>query len=134
MPKAILRIPFPAATAALLAACGSVPKRTFEIHALSAEERPVPCLVVVDDDWIGAADRNQFVNLPPGKPLSLEIVFERGEVEVAVAPILVNLDTGAPDWVPRRRSDENAAVRLEEELRQLRPTDPQRQLFLLPLK
>lgn len=116
----------------LLAACGSVPTRTFQFDAITVEEQPLPCIVVVGDDWVGAAERHQFVNVDKKDDwLSLPVKFDRPEIEVTVAAVEVNPDTGKPERVPRSRMDRSDYI---AEPRRLQLTDPEKQLFILPRK
>jgi hypothetical protein len=112
-----------------LAACGSIPTKTFEIDAIDDEEKPVPAIVVVGEDWVGAADRHQFVNVDnKDDRLPLKLSFEHGDVEITVAEILVDPDTGKPTRVPRSRSDPSKY--LVPDPRRLRATDPTVELFM----
>lgn len=116
--------------AALCTACGSVPTRSFRFDAIDVEEKPLPALVVVGDDWIGAAERQQFVNLDKNdSALDLVLQFDRAEVEVIVAAVEVDPDTGKPTKVPKSRSEPNEFV---AEPRRVQITDPQMQLYILP--
>lgn len=127
-----LRTPFFASLAALTA-CGSVPTRTFDFAAINADQRAVPAIVVVDQDWIGAAEKKQFVNVD-NKSLPITIAYPDGrqEVEVTVAAILVDPDDASKiTWSPTRSTDTNPAIAEKPELRRLRLLDPVRQLFIL---
>lgn len=114
---------------ALFAACGSVPTKTFRFDAIGADEKPLPAIVVVGDDWIGAAQKKQFVNVGnKDDELSLPLTFDRGSVEVTVAAVEINPDTGEPERVPRSRMDRSDYV---AEPRRIEPTDPVKALFIL---
>jgi hypothetical protein len=116
----------------LLAACGSVPTKTFVFDAITVDERPLPCLVVVGDDWVGAAERGQLINVDnKDDTLSLALKFDRAQVDVTVAAIEVNPDTGKPERIPRSRLERSDYV---AEPRQIQLNDPQKQLFILPRK
>jgi hypothetical protein len=122
----------PLSLLALTAACGSIPTKTFEFAALDTAENPRPCLVVVNDDWVAAAERKQFVNVEDSGTLPLEIAFPLAEVEVTVAPVLV--ESGKVSRVPRSRQEARDYSGFVDEQRRLRPTDPRRQLFILRRK
>lgn len=120
------------AAPALLTACGSVPTRTFQFDAVSDAGTPLPALVVVGDDWVGAAQNRQFVNIAhKDDTLPLKVAFDRAEVQVTVAAIEVNPDTGEPERIPRSRMDRSD---YKAEPRQLQLRDPLKQLFILPHK
>lgn len=124
------RFVFLSLASALCTACGSVPTRTFQFDAIDVEEKPLPALVVVGDDWIGAAERQQFVNLDKNdSSLTLELKFDRAEVDVTVAAVQVDPDTGKPTKVPKSRGEPNEFV---AEPRRVQITDPQMQMFILP--
>jgi hypothetical protein len=116
----------------LLAACGSVPTRTFQFDAITVDEKPLPCLVVIGDDWVGAAERHQMINVE-GKDdvLNVTLKFDRAEVDVTVAAVEVNPDTLKPERIPRSRMDRSDFI---AEPRKIRLTDPQTQMFILPRK
>jgi hypothetical protein len=119
-------------TALLATACGSVPKRSFQFDAIDVEETPRPCLVVVNDDWIGAAERNQVVNVAGDDALAVELEFRSSEVEVTMAPVLV--EGGKVQRMPKSRKEARDYSGFMEETRRLMFTDPDRQLFILPRK
>jgi hypothetical protein len=108
-----------------LAACGSVPKRTFRIHAIDTDEKPLTCLVVIGDDWQGAAE-NQRVAGAKG-PLPVELVFERPTVDVTVMQVAVD-DAGRMLAPPISRSSDSE---YRSEVRQIGQNDPPDQLFIL---
>jgi hypothetical protein len=116
----------------LTAACGSIPTRTFEFAAIDTSENPRPCLIVVNDDWVGAAERNQFVNVADANTLKLEIAFPVAEVEVTAAPVLV--ESGKITRVPKSRKEAVDYSGFVDEQRKLRSTDPRRVLFILRRK
>lgn len=115
---------------ALLTACGGIPTQKFEFDAIDASENPRPCLVVVNDDWVGAAEKNQFVNVAGDDSLTLELVFQSAEVEVTMAPVLV--EGGAVARVPKSRKEARDYTGFMDETRRLMLRDPKRQLFILP--
>jgi hypothetical protein len=116
----------------LLAACGGIPRKTFTIDAIDVnEQNAVPCLVVVGEDWTSAAEKNQLVNLGKDDSLSLTLVFDRPEIEITVAAVAVNPDTGKPVRMPRSRTDSADYI---AEPRRLQATDPTLQLFILQKK
>lgn len=117
---------------ALTAACGSIPTRTFEFSAVDTAENPRPCLIVVNDDWVGAAERNQFVNVSDNTPLPIEIAFPVAEIEVTAAPVQV--ESGKITRVPKSRKEAVDFSSFVDEQRRLRATDHRRQLFILRRK
>ena len=122
-----------ACSAALaLAACGSVPQKQFVFDAIDVEEKARPCLIVVDDDWIGAAERNQVVNVSGDDSLPLTLEFRSSEVEITVAPILV--EGGTVQRMPKSRKEAREYSGFMDETRRLMLNDPQKQLFILPRK
>ncbi len=119
------------ATATLLAACSGVPTRTFQIEAIDVDEKPVPCIVVVGDDWAGAAERNQYVNVGSDDTLALKVVFDRAEVDIIVAAVPVDVATGKPRMSPKSRTESTDATGFLADVRRLRLTDPERTLLIL---
>ena len=116
----------------LLCSCGSIPTQRFEFDVIDTGERPRPCLIVVNDDWIGAADKNQYVNVDTDDTLTIEVPFASAEVEITIAPVLV--EGGKVARAPRSRKEARDYSGFVEEPRKLRLRDPERQLFILPRK
>lgn len=116
---------------ATLTACGSVPMRSFEFDAISIDEQPRPALIVVNDDWVGAAERKQFVNVDGDDVLTIPISFQSPEVEITIAP--VKMVGGQPN-VPKSRKEARDASGFMDEVRKVMLTDPKRVLFILPKK
>ncbi|HEB54402.1 MAG TPA: hypothetical protein ENI87_14210 [bacterium] len=116
--------------ATTLAACGSVPKKTFVFDAIDTAETPHACMVVVDDDWDGAITNEQFLRAGDRDELRLTIEFPVAEVEVTVAPVQLNPD-GTIARAPRSRSQARETTDLQAGIRRLRMTDPDKQLFIL---
>lgn len=114
------------------AACGSIPTKTFDFDAIDVGENPRPCLVVVGDDWVAAAEKNQFVNVEGDDQLTLTLPFASSEVEVTMAPVLV--ESGKVTRVPKSRKEARDYSGFMDESRRLILTDPRRQLFILPRK
>jgi hypothetical protein len=114
---------------AATAACGSIPTKTFEFDAIDAGEVPRPCLIVVNDDWATAAEKNHYVNVDGDDALQLEIAFPVSEVEVTIAPVLV--ESGKVTRVPKSRKEARDYTGFTDDTRRLRLTDPRRQLFIL---
>lgn len=114
-----------------LTACGSIPVRTFEFDAISTDDQPRPCLIVVNDDWVGAAERKQFVNVAGDDVLSLPISFPSPEVQITVAPMKMS---GGQPSVPKSRKEARDTSNYMDEVRPLVITDPKRVLFILPKK
>lgn len=113
-----------------VAACGSIPAREFEFDAIDVGEKPLTCLVVVNDDWVGAAEKKQFVNLDGHSPLVMKIEFPSSEVEVTMAP--VGTEGGKVTRVPKSRSEARDYSGFQDESRRLRLGFPRRMLFILP--
>jgi hypothetical protein len=116
---------------ALLASCAGVPTRTFQIDAIDVDESPVPCIVVVGDDWAGAAEHNQYVNLGGDNTLTLKVPFDRPEVDIVVAAVPVDAATGKPRIQPKSRTESTDATGFLADYRRVRLTDPERNLFIL---
>ncbi|MBM4060064.1 MAG: hypothetical protein FJ265_03060 [Planctomycetes bacterium] len=112
-------------------ACSSVPTRTLRIDAIGVDEKPVPCIVVVGDDWAGAAEKNQFVNLTGDDTLALQVAFEQPSVDIIVAAVPVDQATGKPLMLPKSRDESAKATSFLADFAQVRLTDPDRQLFIL---
>jgi hypothetical protein len=117
---------------AAFAACGSIPTKQFEFRAIDTGDQPRPCMIVVDDDWAGAAEKSQFVNLDGNAPLVLTIPFAQAEVEVTVAPVLV--ESGKVARVPKSRKEATDYSGFKDDVRRLRVTDPRVHLFILVRK
>lgn len=116
-----------------LTACGSIPTREFEFDAIDVNENARPCLVVINDDWARAAERDQYVNLTDDNSLVLTIEFPKApEVEVTMAPILVA--DGKVQRVPKSRREARDFSGFVEEVRKVQLTDPRRVFFILPKK
>jgi hypothetical protein len=116
----------------LSAACSSVPKKTFEFSVIDNGENPRPSLIVVNDDWVGAVQRNQFVNVSDHSPLRVEIAFNVAEVEVIAAPVLI--ESGKITRVPNSRKEAVDYTGFIDDQKRLRVTDHPRQLFILRRK
>lgn len=119
-------------TLLVLTACGSIPTRTFEFEAIDVGDNPRACMIVVNDDWVGAAAKKQFVNVTGDDVLSLTIPFPSPEVEVTVAPMQIT-GSGEPR-VPKSRKEARDTSGFADEVRKLLMTDPKRVLFILPKK
>lgn len=123
-------LPLAAATLALLTACSGVPTRTFQIDAIDVDERAVPCLVVIGDDWAGAAQKQQLVNVGSDDTLGLTVEFVRPEMDVIV--VAVPLDpAGKVRAMPKSRTESTELTDFIGDVRRLRATDPARNLFIL---
>ncbi|MBZ0153934.1 MAG: hypothetical protein K8J09_20605 [Planctomycetes bacterium] len=114
------------------AACSGFPKKQFEFDAIDATENPRPALIVIDDDWEGAREKNQVVNVAGDDTLPLTIEFKNSEIEVTVAPLLVEGDA-VQRW-PMSRKEATEHSGFKDETRRLRLNDPTRELFILPRK
>src|SRR5262245_3737044 len=113
-------------------ACGGIPTRTFEFDAIDAEERPRPCLVVVNDDWVAAAEKSQYGNVPEDDAPPLVLTFPSSEVEFIMAPVMV--ESGKVTRVPKSRKEARDYSGYMDESRRLILTDTKRQFFILPRK
>ncbi|MCC7062789.1 MAG: hypothetical protein IT456_08305 [Planctomycetes bacterium] len=116
---------------ALLVSCAGVPTRTFQIDAIDVDESPVPCIVVLGDDWAGAAENNQYVNVGGDNSLALKVPFDRPEVDIVVAAVPVDPATGKPRIQPKSRTESSDATGFLADFRRVRLTDPERNLFIL---
>jgi hypothetical protein len=119
-------------TLLLLCSCGSIPSQRFEFDVVDTGETPRPCLIVVNDDWVGAAEKNQFVNVETDDTLSIDVQFASAEVEITVAPVLV--EGGKVARAPKSRKEARDYSGFMDETRRLMLRDPRRQLFILPRK
>ncbi len=115
-----------------MTACAGIPTKSFEFDALDAAEQPRPCLIVVNDDWVTAAEKNQFVNVDSDDLLRLEIPFPSAEIEITMAPVMV--ESGKVTRVPKTRKEARDYSGFMDDTRRLKLTDPKRQLFILARK
>jgi len=115
-----------------LCACGSIPTRQFEFRALDTADAPHPCMIVVNDDWETAAQKEQFVNLDGNRPLRLSIPFSSAEIEVTMAPVRV--ENGKVTRIPKSRKEARDYSNFMDDVRRLRFTDPTVHLFVLVRK
>ncbi|MCR9246356.1 MAG: hypothetical protein NXI31_15090 [bacterium] len=118
-------------TLALLTACAGPPQRKFRIDAINTSEKPVACLVVVGDDWAGAAEQNRVVNVGGDDQATLELTFDKPEISIIVAAIPMNESTGEIDALPTSRSNSTASTSYIAGTRKLRVDDAPTQLFIL---
>lgn len=112
-----------------LAACGGVPNQTFTFDAIDTEEQPRPAMVVIDQDWVGAAERRQFVNVEGDDELTLTLTFDKSEIQIDIAPIPV--ENGAPTSLPKRPLDCVELTGFQSQFRTVRPGDARKQLFIV---
>lgn len=112
-----------------LAACGSIPTKTFVFDCVDAAENPRPCMIVINEDYTTAAEKAQFVNVASDNELVLEIPFPRGEVEVTAVPVLVEGDKVTR--VPKSRIEGINFSGFVDETRRLRLTDHKKHMFIL---
>lgn len=115
-----------------LCACGSIPTREFEFRAIDTADAPHPCMIVVNDDWETAAQKEQFVNLDGNRPLRLSIPFSSAEIEVTMAPVRV--ENGKVTRIPKSRKEARDFSNFMDDVRRLRLTDPTVHLFILVRK
>ena len=111
-------------------ACGSIPTKTFYFDAIDIREEARPCLVVINDDWIAAADKNQVVNVAENDVLKLNLEFRASEIEVTIAPLIV--DGTVISNMPKSRKEACELSGFMDETRRLKMTDPAKQFFVLP--
>lgn len=112
----------------LLVACGGIPRRTFEIQTIDPNERPLACLVVVNQDW-EAAQRDMLVTNFGGKEsVRVDVSFQRPEVDITVVPVAIDPTKGEIASWPKTRAD---AFEHQSEARFVRANDPPVQLFIL---
>ena len=111
------------------AACGGIESRRFEFDVIDTDNLPRPCLVVINNDFPGAEQKNQVVNVDSDDVLTLDLEFPAREVVVTVAPLRVvnNKVTKYP-----RSSRESWDTGYSDETRTVRIDDPTRVLFILP--
>lgn len=114
-----------------MVACSGIPTRTFQFDAIDVEDQQVPCLVVVDGDWAGAADRGQLVNVGGVETLSLEIAFKSPQVNIVAAPVPVDPATGKPSKLPKSRDESKAMTDYLCDHRDLMITDQQKTLLIV---
>lgn len=115
-----------------LAACGSVPTQRFVFDAIDVKGEPRPCLVIVNDDWATAAEKNQVVNVAENDQFAIDIPFPTKQVMVKLAPLVV--ENGKVVKMPKRSRETSELSDYLEEARELRLRDPERQLFILRRK
>lgn len=115
---------------AMLTACSGVPTRTFQIDAIDVDEKPVACLVVVGDDWAGAAQKKQLVNVGGDNTLSLTVEFTRPEMDITVAAVPLDAN-GQPRAMPKSRAESTELTSFLADVRRLWADDPERPLFIL---
>ena len=98
---------FAAVGLSLLAACAGTPKRTFYFDAIDTEEKPVSCLVVIGDDWDGAATASQIVT-----NLSFKRSFKRSDNPRTPSKIeTIHQEPRRPHTVKSRFGNVAASVR-----------------------
>jgi hypothetical protein len=114
-------------------ACNSIPTQSFDFKAIDAEEKAKACLIVVNDDWGTAIEKEQFVNVDGRDTLNLTLPFEATEVEVMAVPLTLN-DQGKVAYMPRNRTDAMRNSNFADDTRRLRLRDPRIQLFILRRK
>lgn len=114
------------------AACGSIPTQQFTFDAIDTGENPRPCMLVVNDDWPAAAEKNQYLNVESDDTLTLTIAFPSSEVEVTMAPVIV--ENGKVTRVPKSRKEARDYSGFNDEPRRLKLRDPKLQLFIMARK
>jgi len=118
------------AASALMTACAGVPTRTFKVDAMDVDERPVPCLVVIGDDWAGAAQKKQFVNVGTDNTLDLTVEFVRPEMDIIVAAVPLDAN-GQPRALPKSRAESTELTDFLADVRRLWADDKEIELFIL---
>jgi hypothetical protein len=86
-------------------------------------------MIIVNDDWQTAKDKGQVVNVAGDDVLPLEIEFRTSEVEITVAPLVVEGNT-IVRW-PTSRKEAMDLSSFKDDTRRLRLTDPPRHMFIL---
>ena len=106
--------------ACVLASCGSIPTKTFEVRAINAKNEEVKCLIVVGHKWPGEGDSPVYTRG------TVEVAFEQKTMNVRVKPAQLDAE-GNIVAVPRERdgADYKSANR-DVEMR-----DPRVLLFVL---
>jgi hypothetical protein len=118
-----------AAVLLTMAACSGIPTKTFVFDAIDTGEAPRPCMIVVNQDFQTATEKNQFVNVGSDNELPIEIQFPSGEVEITVVPLMVEGDRITR--VPKSRKEGVDYSGFLDDTRKLRPSDTRRHLFIL---
>jgi hypothetical protein len=113
-----------------LMACGGIPTQRFEFDAIDTESNKQPCLIVIGNDFGGAVENKQVVNLDGDRPLGLDIQFEQPEVVIMAIPLKVD-ENGKVVKMPSSRSEARNLARRKDDSRTLRLRDPKMQLFVL---
>ncbi len=119
---------------ALLTACAGTPTKTFYFDAIDTQENPVSCLVVIGDDWDGAATASQLVNIKGDDQVKVQVPFEAPEVTIICAAVKTNATTGEPDSMPTSRSESTEATGFVAGTHRLRADDATKVLFILERK
>ncbi len=104
---------------ASLAACGSIPKKTFDISAIDFDGNSVPCLVVVDRDTSEALEAQRYTDC------EVVVEFTKPRMNLKLVPATRN---SQGNIVP---PDDAAEKPFLEEIREVQLTDPRKHLFIL---
>lgn len=112
-------------------ACSGVETRRFEFDVIDTENNPRPCLVVINNDFPGAEQQKQVVNVEGDDVLALDLQFPSRDVVITVAPLRV-VGGKVTKWP--RSARESWDTGYADETRTVRIDDPTRVLFILPKK
>ncbi|MCC6785187.1 MAG: hypothetical protein IT457_20220 [Planctomycetes bacterium] len=102
-----------------LAACGSIPTKTFHIEAINFEGEDVPCLVEVDDKFDDARTAARYT------PCDVTVAFTKDQMTVRVYP--TRRDEQGQVIPP----EPNARGKYYEQSRLLQMIDPTKHVFVL---
>lgn len=112
-------------------ACGGIPTRQFRFRVIDTAEQPRAALIVIENqDFATAAEKNQFVNVTSNDWLPLTVEFPTATVEITVAPLVV--DGNKVSRIPKDRKEAIELSNFKDDTRILRVDDPEKQLFILP--
>ncbi|MFY9344869.1 MAG: hypothetical protein WAT39_20415 [Planctomycetota bacterium] len=112
-----------------LAACGGIPTKAFVIDCIDTGGNPRPCLIVVNQDFGAAVEKNQYVNVAADDELAITIPFDSAEVEITAVPVLV--EGNQVTRHPKSRTEALTFSGFVDEVRRLRLSDHRRHLFIL---
>lgn len=119
--KRLTRSLFSLGLVASLAACGSIPKKTFDVQAIDFDGNRVPCLVVVDRDFKEAVEAQRYTDC------EVTVEFRKPRMNIQVVPATRN--ASGVIVTP----DQGAMRPFYEEMREVQITDPRKHLFILRL-
>lgn len=129
----------------LMTACGGLRLKEFEFEAINEARQPIPCMIVVNDQWPNVVEQATFVNLDPRRfpdakqgKMSLDFT-KRQTVTVHLVPLVndVTLDkvgtdaNGAP--VMKTPTDPQSDYRCSENPRVIDYRDRPKALFVFSI-